>query len=159
MENPFEFNGFSLTLLHPTLLPNVFQYIELGLIEVQRKSRIDWDVMVIPTMISTNQATLTMMHHQRDGQEMYAGFVVTKSEFLGIPPKHYLKIIASFVELWVSQEGSDGVAAIDAFVMEFAKDLKCKHIIEISPRPAMVRRLEKLGYHIIETTMIKHVEA
>ena len=155
MENPFEFNGFTMTMLHPTLLPTAFQYIEPGLMEIQRKAKLDWDIMVIPTLIAANQATLTIMHRQHDGQERYAGFVVTQSVFLGVPSKHYLKVLAPYVELWVHQEGLDGVAVIDAFATEWAKALKCRGVIETAARPGWIRRLEKLGYSTAESTMMK----
>ena len=155
MENPFEFNGFIMTMLHPTLLRDVFQYIEPGLMEIQRKAKLDWDIMVIPTLISANQATLTMIYREHEGQERYAGFVVTQSVFLGVPPKHYLKVLAPYIDLWTHKEGIDGVAAIDAFVMELAKELKCKGIVETATRPGWVRRLEKLGYSTAESTMMK----
>lgn len=149
-----EFNEFVFTILHPTQLPAVFQHIEPGLMEIQRRAKLDWDIMVIPTLISANQATLTMIHRQ----ERMAGFVVTQSVFLGVPPRHYLKVMAPYVELWVHQEGLDGVAAIDAFAMEFAKELKCRGIVETAARPGWVRRLEKLNYQTVETTMLKLLE-
>lgn len=149
-----ELNGFTFTTLHPTQLPGVFQYIEPGLMEIQRKARLDWDVMVVPTLISANQATLTVIHRE----ERFAGFVVTQSVFLGAPSKHYIKVLAPYVEKWVHLEGLDGVAAIDLFVQDFAKSLGSRDIIETARRKGWTRRLEKLGYETVEETMMKHIE-
>ena len=154
MENPFEFNGFTITMLHPTQLPGVFQYIEPGLLEIQRKSKISWDIMVLPTLISANQATLAIIHRE----ERVAGFAITQSVFLGVPSKHYLKVLAPYVELWVHQEGHDGVAAIDAYAVELARDLKCKGVLESYTRPGWGRRLEKLNYQTVEVTAMKLIE-
>ena len=111
--------------------------------------------MTIPTLIYANQATLTIIHRDHEGEEKFAGFVVHQSVFLGIPPKHLIKVIAPYVELWVSEVGADGVAAIDAYVTAWANDLKCVGIVESSPRPGWTRRLEKLGYKLAESTMLK----
>lgn len=158
MENPFEFQGFTMTMCHPTLLPQVFKYIEPGLLEIQRKAKLEWDIMVIPTLINANQATLAMMHREHDGQERHAGFVVTQSVFLGVPSKHYMKILASYVERWVHEAGFDGVAAHIAFAHEWGKQLGCHAVIESATRPGWVRRLKKLNFETVEETMMRIIE-
>lgn len=153
MQNPSEFGGLTFVLLHPTELPGAYQVIEPGLLEIQRKARLNWDVMILPTQVAANQANLALIYQDK----RYAGFVIVRSAFLGMPNKHYLKVAAAYTEPWTHKEGVDAVKAIDEYVVAFARSLGCHGVMEEATREGWVKRLEKLGYRVGQTTMLKEL--
>ncbi len=153
MDNPSVFGGLTFILLHPTELPGAFQVIEPGLIEIQRKAKLDWDVMILPTQVAANQASLVLIYQDK----RFAGFVIHRSAFLGFPNRHYLQVVAPYAEPWTHKEGVDAVKAIDEYAVAFAQSLGCHGIMETATREGWIRRLEKLNYKIEQWTMIKEV--
>ncbi len=151
MQNPSEFGGFTFILLHPTELPGIFQVIEPGLAEIQRKAVLGLDVMVLPQQVAANLANLAVIYHDKQ----YSGFIIMRSSFIGLPNKHYLQVVAVYISPWCHKQGLDAVKAIDEYAVSFAGSLGCKGIIEPVVREGWIRRLEKLNYKVVEWTLIK----
>ncbi len=153
MQNPSTYGGFDFIMLHPSELPSVFQIIEPGLMEIQRKARLHWDVMILPQQVAVNQATLTMIHQGT----RYAGFVITSSKFLGMPNRHYMELTATYNEPWCHEQGMDGIKAIIEYATDLAKSLKCFALIVTGAREGWVRRLNKLGFSFLEASVIRRI--
>ncbi len=149
MDNPSTYGGFDFIMLHPNELKDAFQFIEPGLQKIQEKARLEWDVMILPQAVAINQASLTMMHYEGK----YAGFVITRSKFLGVPNKHYLELSATYNEPWCYEKGSDGVKAIIEYAVDLGKSLNCYSLIVTGAREGWVKRLNKLGFSFIEASV------
>lgn len=148
------FSGYDFHLMPPQALPQLAHIIYPGLTEVQRQAKkkgIDWPLMNVLKEIEINLSSLTMIYKD----EEYAGFLVSKSIFAGLPNKHYYNPLVIFIEPKFRDVNGIAYNAVEDYVVELAYELKCHGIWCDAFRPGHVRRLEHRGYLLKQVTLIK----
>ncbi len=153
MDNPIDMNGYKIVMVHPVELPQVAQLIIPGLSEIQRQAHkrgFDYEYYNILREIEVNLVTLSVVFKE----EQYVGFLITRSIFRGLPNKHYLQIVALFIDKpYRSQEWS----AYDTMVgysHALAKELKCSGMWHETFREGHRKPLEKFGYEVKQFVLV-----
>ena len=142
---------FVFEMVLPQELPLYWQKIEPGLASI-KANKPEWDVEQLPVAIHANRANLFIMIRA----SRYAGFIITRSKFCGIPVAHYLEVVGAHREDWCRQYGGASEHIV-GFLVEYGKALGCSRILAESTQFGMERLLKPLGFTLKSISLVKEL--